>query len=227
MDFRRASRRPQHAFRHSRARHGRDHERHGAARRRHPVRRHVPRLLRLHAPGHPARGAHEAARDLRLHARLDRPRRGRPDAPADRAALGAARHSEPAGAPARRRQRDRGGVARRRRAQDGAGRARAHAPEAALSSTAPTPRPRPTSRTAPTCSATRSTERRPQAIIIATGSEVSIALAAQQTLAADGIATRVVSAPSLEIFAQQIAEVPRYRAPGRRPACRHRGGPSP
>ena len=42
-----------------------------------------------------------------------------------------------------------------------------------------------------------------QAIILATGSEVSIALSAQKTLAADGIATRVVSAPSLEIFAQQ------------------------
>ena len=43
----------------------------------------------------------------------------------------------------------------------------------------------------------------PKAIILATGSEVAIALAAQQQLAADGIATRVVSAPSLELFAQQ------------------------
>jgi transketolase len=42
-----------------------------------------------------------------------------------------------------------------------------------------------------------------QAIILATGSEVSIALSAQTTLAVEGIATRVVSAPSLEIFAQQ------------------------
>jgi transketolase len=42
-----------------------------------------------------------------------------------------------------------------------------------------------------------------QAIILAAGSEVSIALSAQQALATDGIATRVVSAPSLEIFAQQ------------------------
>ncbi len=42
-----------------------------------------------------------------------------------------------------------------------------------------------------------------QAIILASGSEVAIALAAQQTLAEDGIATRVVSAPSLELFAQQ------------------------
>jgi len=43
----------------------------------------------------------------------------------------------------------------------------------------------------------------PKAIILATGSEVAIALAAQQQLADDGIATRVVSAPSLELFAQQ------------------------
>ena len=43
----------------------------------------------------------------------------------------------------------------------------------------------------------------PKAIILATGSEVSIALAAQQMLADEGIATRVVSAPSLELFALQ------------------------
>ena len=48
----------------------------------------------------------------------------------------------------------------------------------------------------------------PKAIIIATGSEVAIALAAQQQLAEDGIATRVVSAPSLELFAQQT---PKWR----------------
>jgi transketolase len=47
-----------------------------------------------------------------------------------------------------------------------------------------------------------------RAIILASGSEVPIALAAQQTLAADGIATRVVSAPSLELFAK---ESPKYR----------------
>jgi len=47
-----------------------------------------------------------------------------------------------------------------------------------------------------------------RAIILASGSEVPIALSAQQTLAADGIATRVVSAPSLELFAQ---ESPKYR----------------
>lgn len=44
---------------------------------------------------------------------------------------------------------------------------------------------------------------RPQAVIIATGSEVSVALAAQELLAARDIKTRVVSMPSWEVFAEQ------------------------
>jgi len=43
----------------------------------------------------------------------------------------------------------------------------------------------------------------PKAILIATGSEVSLALEVQKALAADGIAVRVVSAPCLEWFAEQ------------------------
>jgi transketolase len=46
----------------------------------------------------------------------------------------------------------------------------------------------------------------PKAIILASGSEVGLALDAQQVLATDGIATRVVSAPSLERFAAQDAQ---------------------
>ncbi len=42
-----------------------------------------------------------------------------------------------------------------------------------------------------------------QAVIIATGSEVEIALAAQADLAAEGIATRVVSMPCMELFEVQ------------------------
>jgi transketolase len=49
----------------------------------------------------------------------------------------------------------------------------------------------------------------PQALILATGSEVEIALAAKTTLDEDGIATRVVSLPCWELFEQQSAE---YRA---------------
>jgi transketolase len=43
----------------------------------------------------------------------------------------------------------------------------------------------------------------PQVVIIATGSEVGIALDAQTALEADGISTRVVSAPCLEWFNQE------------------------
>ena len=46
----------------------------------------------------------------------------------------------------------------------------------------------------------------PDVIIIATGSEVQLAIAARDTLAADGIGVRVVSAPSLEWFAEQDAD---------------------
>jgi transketolase len=42
-----------------------------------------------------------------------------------------------------------------------------------------------------------------QAIVIATGSEVQVAVKAAETLNAEGIATRVVSMPSWELFAQQ------------------------
>ncbi len=49
----------------------------------------------------------------------------------------------------------------------------------------------------------------PQVVLLATGSEVAVALGAQTTLAARGIAARVVSVPSMELFAQQDAA---YRA---------------
>jgi transketolase len=46
----------------------------------------------------------------------------------------------------------------------------------------------------------------PQGIIIATGSEVHVALAARDQLAKDGVRARVVSMPCWEVFAQQSAE---------------------
>ncbi|MCC2031988.1 transketolase [Microbacterium allomyrinae] len=45
----------------------------------------------------------------------------------------------------------------------------------------------------------------PDVILIGTGSEVQLAIAARETLAAEGINARVVSAPSLEWFAEQDA----------------------
>ena len=50
--------------------------------------------------------------------------------------------------------------------------------------------------------------KNPEVILIATGSEVSIALSAQKTLESSGISTRVVSAPCLEWF---DAQDPEYR----------------
>jgi len=48
-------------------------------------------------------------------------------------------------------------------------------------------------------------DRQPQAAIVATGSEVHVALDARQLLAAVGISARVVSMPSLELFSAQEA----------------------
>jgi len=49
----------------------------------------------------------------------------------------------------------------------------------------------------------------PQAVILATGSEVALAMAAQKTLAEQGVAVRVVSMPSTNVFDRQDAA---YRA---------------
>ena len=46
----------------------------------------------------------------------------------------------------------------------------------------------------------------PEVLLITTGSEVQLALAAREQLQADGVAARVVAAPSLEWFAEQPAE---------------------
>ena len=50
---------------------------------------------------------------------------------------------------------------------------------------------------------------KPQAVILATGSEVALAMAAQKTLAEQGVAVRVVSMPSTNVFDRQDAA---YRA---------------
>ena len=57
-------------------------------------------------------------------------------------------------------------------------------------------------------------EARRQVILIATGSEVAIALAARDALEADGIGTRVVSMPCFELFAAQDAGYRRSVLPG-------------
>lgn len=50
------------------------------------------------------------------------------------------------------------------------------------------------------------TDGTPDVILVATGSEVQLAVQARETLAAEGIRARVVSAPSLEWFAEQDAD---------------------
>ena len=52
----------------------------------------------------------------------------------------------------------------------------------------------------------------PQVILIATGSELQIAVEARELLEAEGIATRVVSMPCVEWFDAQDAELPRVGA---------------
>ncbi len=126
-----AERRQLHPLRRARIRHVRDHERHRAARRLHSVRRHVPRVLRLRAQRSAHGGADEAARRARVHARLDRPRRGRPDAPAGRARRQPAPDPQHAGLAPVRYRRDGRRLGRFDRPRDGPDEPDPHAPGAA------------------------------------------------------------------------------------------------
>jgi transketolase len=78
-----------------------------------------------------------------------------------------------------------------------------------------------TSRAAPTCcpSPDVGLKKKAQAVIIATGSEVQLALAAQKLLAEKKIAVRVVSMPSTTTFDRQDAK---YKKPCCPPAAAHR-----
>ena len=146
--------------------------------------------------------------------------RGRPHPPADRAPGHAARDPQPGRPPPGRRHRDRRGLARRRwSAPDGPDDAGAHPPEAARCSTAPRSAPAAGvgARRATCCSIRRAGT--PQAILIATGSEVHVALAAAKLLQADRVRVRVVSMPSWELFAAAAARAIATRCCRRRCAC--------
>ena len=107
----RDARRPLHPLRRARARDGRDPQRPHAPRRAARLRRHVPRLLRLHESRRPPLGADGDSRDVDLHPRLDRARRGRTDAPArraDRRASARSRTCTSSARPTRTRRRRRG-----------------------------------------------------------------------------------------------------------------------
>ncbi len=184
--------RPGAPLRHPRARHGRDHERHHAARRHPRLRRHVPAVRRLHAPGRPPGRDDAGAGDLRLDPRLDRSRRGRPDPPAGRAPRRAARDPGPGRRPPRGRQRDRGGLE---------GRPGEHRPPGGpLPDPAGRPGASPRRRStashwgAPTDVAKGAyvlldaEGGQPDVVLIATGSEVQLAVEARATLAEQGVA---------------------------------------
>ena len=190
--------RTQSAFRRPRACDGRHRQRPGGAWWHHSVRRDVPGFFRLYASTDPAGRADGAARRARVHARQHRARRGRPHTSARGAAGSAARDSESRRDPAGRRQRDRGCVAR------GAGEAR-QPRSAGINPAAGTH-----ARSQPLCCVGRRAPRRyvlsdarnghPELILIASGSEVGLILAAAERLQINGIEVRCVSMPSWEMF---------------------------
>ena len=186
-----------HPLRRARARHGRRHERHGAARRHHPLFRHVPGVRRLLPAGDPACRADGAARHPCDDARLHRARRRRADPPAGRACRVAARDPEPAGVPPLRRGRDRGMLAACARSARPPERAGADAPEPAAA--APRDgreqplrrrrlRDRPGRRAARRCRCSRPVPRS------------SIAVEARKLLSERGVLARVVSVPCFELL---------------------------
>ncbi len=148
-----------------------------------------------------ALGAHGDPRAPRLHARLDRRGRGRADAPAGRAARLAAGDARPPRLPPGGRERGGGDVALRppapprargaRPLPAGAADARPVDPRAGRGGDEGRVRPR------------RRGDGDPDVLLIATGSEVSLALSAREELAADGIGARVVSMPCSELFDRQ------------------------
>ena len=174
------------------------------------VRGDVLHVQRLHARLGPAGGADEAAVDLRLHARLDRPRGGRPDPPADRAPRGPAGDADAVGRPSRRRQRDRAGVALCDRHE---GR-----PTALVLSRQGVPTWNPSA-----IPDRRDRARRLRAALLLQGARArpdpdrdghrgAHLPRAADTLEAEGIATRVVSMPCMEHFAAPGRGLPRRGA---------------
>jgi transketolase len=163
-------------------------------------------------PVDPPRRADGPARRLRDDARLHRPRRGRADAPAGRASRRAARHPELC-------------VFRPGDAVEtpnaGSSRSSAATVRASSRSRARTCRrcaidpARPRTLRPRRLRAGGGERRRPTGHLIGTGSETSIALAAQKLLAEQGVRAGVVSLPCWELFEMQTAS---YRRAGpRRP----------
>ena len=179
----------------------------------HSVRRDLPGVQRLRAQRRAHERADGRARDPRLHARFDRPGRRRPDPPADRASgrRCATSRTTTSGVPAMRWNRRCRGA---RRSSDATARSCLVFSRQNLAHQPRTTRRSPTSRAAVTCCAIRAGA--PELILIATGSEVGIAMQAAAQLG-DGV--RVVSMPSSDVFDRQEAA---YREAVLPNACRKR-----
>ena len=147
-----------------------------------------------------------AAGDRRGDARFDRSRRGRADAPAGRAAGVVAGHTQLPRLPAGRCRRDAGmlggGAAARHRPVD-------HGAHPAKPGRACAPRRLPENLSARGAYVLAEADGDRAATLLATGSEVGIAMAAKAELDAEGLPTAVVSMPCMELFEQQG---PGYRA---------------
>ena len=197
-------------LRRARVRHERDRQRPRAARRLHSLRRHLPHFLRLRAQRAADGGAHEAAHDLRLHARLDRAGRGRAYASIDRACgepCASSRAWTSGGRATRSSPRSRG--PRRSSAM--------HGPSCLLFTRQNCPFVPRTQAVIDAIARGGYVARRfrregdagARAVVLATGSEVALALGAREALAKDGVAVRVVSMPCTSVFERQDAA---YRA---------------
>jgi transketolase len=184
------------SLRRARVRHDGDHERDRAARRRDPLRRHLSGVLGLRTQ----RGAHgradETGSDPGLHARFDRARRGRSDAPADRAPVESADHSQYAPLASMRHRRDRCCMGRRGRAARRTNEPGPHAAGAAGGEAGCRSARGDFARRVRALRAGRCSE----CVLIATGSEVGLALDAARELATRGRPARVVSMPCTSLF---------------------------
>ena len=169
------------------------------------LRRDVLHLQRLRPARDPAFGPDGVADHFHLHARRHGRRRGRPDPPAGGATGVAARHSRAGHVAARRCQRSRRGLSLHHATAPPAGRAGAVAPAVADAGSRANMRRPPAWHAGPTCWPTRPGGN-PEVILIATGSEVSLAVEAHERLLAEGIRSRVVSMPSWDIFEHQPKE---------------------
>ena len=189
-------RRPQYPLRHPRTRDGLDFGRHRAARRQPAVQRDLLQLCRLHETAGSAGGAELLESHLRVHARLGLSGRRRADAPADRATRNGLRATP--------------NLATFRPADsletlEAWKFAIAHdGPSAIVLTRQKVPflgaRDIEIGRGAYVLSGG---DKPADVVLIATGSEVSLAVEAAKILEAGGTATRVVSMPSMDQFAAQ------------------------